>query len=124
MRDTTTSLAERRAVDATPTGPAFARGLWRIAAADVSSGNTVALLTDGPGTYEAMLGAIAASRETVALESYILRSDETGQRFAAALVDAVGRGVSVRLLTDWIGMRSEEHTSEPVTATSRMPSSA
>jgi cardiolipin synthase A/B len=106
MRDTTTSLAERRGGDATaPTGPAFARGLWRIAAADVSSGNAVALLTDGPATYEAMLAAIAASRETVALESYILRSDETGQRFAAALVDAVGRGVSVRLLTDWIGMR-------------------
>ena len=104
--DAVASLAERRASDvAPPAGPAFARGLWRIAAADVSSGNAVALLTDGPATYEAMLAAIAASRETVALESYILRSDETGQRFAAALVDAVERGVSVRLLTDWIGMR-------------------
>ena len=104
--DVRTSLAERRAGEtATPTGPAFARGLWRIAAADVSSGNAVALLTDGPGTYDAMLAAIASARESVVLESYILRSDETGERFAAALVDAVERGVSVRLLTDWIGMR-------------------
>jgi cardiolipin synthase A/B len=86
-------------------GPAFARGLWRIAAADVSSGNSVELLHDGPRTYDAMLAAIAAARESVVLESYILRSDETGQRFAAALVDAVSRGVSVRVLTDWIGMR-------------------
>ena len=86
-------------------GPAFARGLWRIAAADVSSGNAVELLHDGPRTYEVMLAAIAAARETVVLESYILRSDETGQRFGAALVDAVSRGVSVRVLTDWIGMR-------------------
>jgi cardiolipin synthase len=39
------------------------------------------------------------------LESYIFRSDETGQRFATALVDAVSRGVAVRVLTDWIGMR-------------------
>jgi cardiolipin synthase len=89
----------------TPAGPAFARGLWRIAAADVSSGNRVELLHDGPRTYEVMLAEIAAARETVVLESYILRSDETGQRFAAALGDAVTRGVAVRLLTDWIGMR-------------------
>jgi cardiolipin synthase A/B len=86
-------------------GPAFARGLWRIAAADVSSGNTVELLHDGPRTYEVMLADIAAARETVVLESYIFRSDATGQRFASALIDAVERGVSVRLLTDWIGMR-------------------
>jgi cardiolipin synthase len=99
------SLAALRATEPAPNGPAFARGLWRIAAADVSSGNAVDLLTDGPRTYEVMLAAIAAARETVALESYILRSDETGQRFATALVDAVARGVAVRLLTDWIGMR-------------------
>jgi cardiolipin synthase A/B len=86
-------------------GPAFARGLWRIAAADVSSGNTVELLHDGPRTYEVMLADIAAARETVVLESYIFRSDETGQRFATALVAAVARGVAVRVLTDWIGMR-------------------
>jgi cardiolipin synthase A/B len=86
-------------------GPAFARGLWRIAAADVSSGNTVELLHDGPRTYDVMLAAIAAARETVVLESYIFRSDETGQRFATALVAAVARGVAVRVLTDWIGMR-------------------
>ena len=104
--ESSTSLPDRRALDgAPPTGPAFARGLWRIAAADVSSGNAVTLLTDGPATYDVMLAAIAAARETVSLESYILRSDETGQRFAAALVAAVERGVSVRLLTDWIGMR-------------------
>jgi cardiolipin synthase A/B len=86
-------------------GPAFARGLWRIAAADVSSGNGVELLHDGPRTYDVMIAAIAAARETVVLESYIFRSDETGQRFAQALVDAVSRGVAVRVLTDWIGMR-------------------
>ena len=97
-------LVEQRP-DTPSEGPAFARGLWRIAAADVSSGNTVTLLHDGPRTYEVMLETIAAARESVVLESYIFRSDETGQRFATALVDAVSRGVSVRLLTDWIGMR-------------------
>jgi cardiolipin synthase len=104
--DAAASLVEQRPdAERPPAGPAFARGLWRIAAADVSSGNDVELLHDGPRTYEAMIAAIAAARESVVLESYILRSDETGQRFATALVDAVSRGVTVRVLTDWIGMR-------------------
>jgi cardiolipin synthase len=86
-------------------GPAFARGLWRIAAADVSSGNKVMLLHDGPATFDVMSEAIAAARETVVLEAYILRSDEVGHRIGGALIDAAQRGVQVRVLSDWIGMR-------------------
>jgi cardiolipin synthase len=89
----------------TPSGPAFARGLWRIAAADVSSGNRVALLQDGPATFDAMCDAIDEARDTIVLEAYIFRSDETGQRIADRLIAAAKRGVKVRLLTDWIGMR-------------------
>ncbi len=96
---------ERRATTIASTGPAFARGLWRIAAADVSSGNVVTLLHDGPATFDRMCEAIDAARETVVVEQYILRSDETGQRIADALLRAVARGVAVRLLSDWIGMR-------------------
>jgi cardiolipin synthase A/B len=86
-------------------GPAFARGLWRIAAADVSSGNAVALLHDGPATFDAMCAAIDGAQETIVLEAYILRSDEVGYRIADALIRAATRGVKVRLLSDWIGMR-------------------
>ena len=96
-------VAERRALP--DGGPAFARGLWRIAAADVSSGNAVHLLHDGPLTFDAMCDAIAAACESIVLEAYILRSDETGQRIGDALVAAAGRGVAVRLLSDWVGMR-------------------
>ena len=60
-------------------GPSFARGLWRIAAADVSSGNRVRLLRDGPATFDAMIALIEGAKESVSLESYILRSDEVGQ---------------------------------------------
>jgi cardiolipin synthase len=86
-------------------GPSFARGLWRIAAADVSSGNRVRLLHDGPETFDEMLELIHAAKKSVALESYILRSDEVGERFASALSEASKRGVQVRVLTDWIGAR-------------------
>jgi cardiolipin synthase len=86
-------------------GPAFARGLWRIAAADVSSGNKVMLLHDGPATFDVMCDAIDAARATVVLETYILHSDEVGERIGAALIAAARRGVKVRMLSDWIGMR-------------------
>jgi len=86
-------------------GPSFARGLWRIAAADVSSGNHVRLLRDGPATFDAMIELIERAQSSVVLESYIFRSDDVGRRFGDALLAAVSRGVSVRLLLDWIGVR-------------------
>src|SRR5687767_9016139 len=83
--------------------PSFARGLWRIATADVSSGNKVVLLRDGAETFATMLEMIAAAKRSVNLEGYIFRNDEVGQQFADAMVAAAGRGVAVRLLVDWIG---------------------
>src|SRR3954463_4360324 len=101
------STSDRRVAGVLPpeTGPSFARGLWRIAAADVSSGNRVELLRDGPATFQAMIGLIDQAAETVDLESYIFRSDEVGHRMGEALTRAVRRGVRVRLLLDWIGGR-------------------
>jgi cardiolipin synthase len=86
-------------------GPSFARGLWRIAAANVSSGNRVRLLHDGPQTFDEMLELIHKSQSSVALESYILRSDEVGERFSDALLAAAKRDVRCRVITDWIGAR-------------------
>lgn len=100
------SAALRTVQSALPArGPSFARGLWRIAAADVSSGNRVRLLHDGPETFDEMLELIHAAKESVALESYIFRSDDVGHRFGDALTAAVKRGVTARLLTDWVGGR-------------------
>jgi len=95
---------ERRRAPAS-SGPAFARGLWRIAAADVSSGNNVSLLQDGLATFDAMCMAIESAQESVVLEAYILRSDDVGHRIGDALIGAAQRGVTVRVLSDWIGMR-------------------
>jgi cardiolipin synthase len=91
-------------------GPSFARGLWRIAAADVSSGNRVSLLRDGPATFAAMLELIDKASTSVALESYIFRSDDVGRQVAEALTRAAARGLSVRLLLDWIGARGTSRT--------------
>src|SRR5579862_4289914 len=88
---------DRRAGSLTPaSGPSFARGLWRIAAADVSSGNTVSLLHDGPATFAAMLDAIKGAESLILFECYIFRSDDVGHEFTRALIDAAQRGVKVQ----------------------------
>src|SRR5512146_1830173 len=86
-------------------GPSFARGLWRIAGADASSGNGVALLRNGPRTFEVMLAAIDDAKDFVSLESYMVLGDTVGNRFADALIAAAARGVRTRLIADWIGSR-------------------
>jgi cardiolipin synthase len=87
-------------------GVSFARGLWRVAAADVSAGNRPVLLRDGAAAFDAMLTVMEQARHTLDFECYIFRGeDEVGQRFVQALRDAAHRGVRVRLLVDWIGGR-------------------
>ena len=86
-------------------GPSFSRALWRMTSADVSEGNNVELFSDGVATFDAMIGMIDRAEKSVALECYILKSDSVGMRFAVALARAAKRGVEVRLLADWFGMR-------------------
>lgn len=77
-----------------------------MGATHVSTGNCVALLRDGPATFEGMLTLIADARDRVSLESYIVRSDAVGERFASELIAAARRGVRTRLLFDAIGSRT------------------
>jgi len=65
--------------------------------------NHVQLLRRGAEAYPAMLAGIASARRCVHLETYILRSDATGRRFQAALLECARRGVAVRLMYDSVG---------------------
>ncbi len=66
-------------------------------------GNRISFMRDGAETYPAMLEAIAQATEHIHFETYILRSDRTGQRFALALIERARAGVTVRLLYDAVG---------------------
>ncbi len=70
-----------------------------------SAAIAVALLRNGRETFPAWLSAIDAARERVSLEMYIFRDDSIGRRFAEALMAAAARGVTVRLLYDFVGCR-------------------
>jgi cardiolipin synthase len=50
-----------------------------------------------------MLGAIAAARDHIHLETYILDDDAIGRQFAQALLAKQAQGVQVKLLRDSAG---------------------
>lgn len=77
----------------------------RVARFTMSTGNRITMLEGGDDVYSAMLDAIAGARRSILLESYIFDRDPIGLRFADALIAAVKRGVSVRVLIDAVGAR-------------------
>ena len=74
-----------------------------IVGSPLTTGNQVLLLLDGPATYQAMLAAIAAARDHINMETYIMEDDEIGQRFAHALLAKQAQGVQVNLIRDSVG---------------------
>ena len=66
-------------------------------------GNRLELLVDGPATHKAMNAAIAAARDHVNLETYILEEGEVADRLAALLEKKVAQGVKVSVLYDRVG---------------------
>jgi cardiolipin synthase len=74
-----------------------------IVGSPLTTGNRVRLLQDGAATYQAMLAAIAAARDHIHLETYILDDDVIGRQFAQALIDKQRQGVQVNLIRDSVG---------------------
>ena len=74
-----------------------------IVGSPLTTGNEVRLLQNGPATYQAMFAAIAAARDHINMETYILEDDEVGERFAQALIAKQNEGVQVNLIRDSAG---------------------
>jgi phosphatidylserine/phosphatidylglycerophosphate/cardiolipin synthase-like enzyme len=67
------------------------------------TGNRAERLVDGPQTDGAMFDAIAAARDHVNLQSYILEDDEIGERLAGLLLAKRAEGVVVNVMYDSVG---------------------
>jgi cardiolipin synthase len=70
-----------------------------------TAANTVDILETGDEAYASMVEAITGARRSVILETYIFDRDPIGLRIADALIEAVKRGVEVRVLIDAVGAR-------------------
>ena len=68
-----------------------------------TGGNRLRLFANGEEGLKAMLAAIRNARRRIHLETYILRTDITGQRFIDTLAAQAREGVAVRLLYDAFG---------------------
>ena len=78
--------------------------------------SSVRLFDGGDEKLDALAEAIRAARHHVHLEYYIWEPDEVGTRFRDLLVEAVGRGVEVRVLYDAVGSPALKHSFwEPLT---------
>ncbi len=74
-----------------------------IVASPLVVGNKVALLQDGPATFQAMFTAIRNAKDHINMETYIIEDDEVGKRFADALIEKQAQGVSVNFIYDSVG---------------------
>ncbi|MCU0961634.1 MAG: phospholipase D-like domain-containing protein [Pirellulaceae bacterium] len=88
-----------------PTMVGLARVARRLTGASDLPGNRIQPLVDGDQTFPAMLEAIRQAERCVTLLSYIFDADRAGLAFSAALQEAAGRGVQVRVLIDDVGAR-------------------
>ena len=81
----------------------LAHAMTRAVGARAVGGNVLRHYPHSPDALEAMLAMIAGARRWVHLENYIIRGDQTGERFADALAERAAAGVSVRVLYDALG---------------------
>ena len=97
------SLPAPRAPGALSDRDAVARALDRAAGARPIAGNALQHYPDSAAAIQAMLDLIAAAKQWVHFENYIIRDDRTGRRFADALAERAQAGVRVRVLYDAFG---------------------
>jgi cardiolipin synthase len=64
------------------------RAVERISGLPLVAGNRIQRFRHGDEAYPAMLAAIGEAQTSVALSSYIMRDDDSGRAFAAALAAA------------------------------------
>lgn len=77
--------------------------LARLAQQPLLAHNEVRLLIDGEATFAAIFEAIAAAREVVLLQFFIVRDDQLGRRLQRLLLERAAAGVRVFFLYDRVG---------------------
>ncbi|MCH2137841.1 MAG: cardiolipin synthase [Phycisphaerales bacterium] len=92
-----------------PSIPPQFRPIFDIASAvgdtDALGGNSLQLFGQGDGFAAQVVADITAATSSVHVLTYIFLDDDTGRRFADALIAAAQRGVDVRLLVDAVGSK-------------------
>ncbi|CAN5429846.1 phospholipase D-like domain-containing protein [soil metagenome] len=92
-------LAQRTSVHAQD----FLYTLQSTCQAPLHHGNRVAIFTNGPAFYPAMLEALASAEHSIHIECYIFQPGRIADQFIEALSERARAGVTVTLVVDAIG---------------------
>ncbi|MET0442925.1 MAG: phospholipase D-like domain-containing protein, partial [Casimicrobiaceae bacterium] len=74
------------------------------------------LLLDARENFPAWLASIAAAKEYILFESYIIADDGVGHQFIDALAERASKGVRVCVVYDWLGSTKFRRPWEPLRA--------
>ncbi|MBU2810119.1 cardiolipin synthase [Acidithiobacillus thiooxidans] len=80
----------------------LAKSIHRLAEQSLIDGNEIEPLFTGNTAYNAMLEAIANSKKSIVLMTYIFHADGIGVKFISELRQAHARGVVIRVLLDGV----------------------
>ncbi|WES64031.1 cardiolipin synthase [Microbacter sp. GSS18] len=84
----------------------------RLTSIPAVSGNRAVLEADYTTSVDTMARAMDTAQRYVHVEFYIVSWDDTTRRFFSAMEAAVARGVTVRLLADYVASRRTAHWQE------------
>jgi len=101
LRRSASDVAAFRASLPEPVGRLMA--LERLAHLPILTGNETEVLVDGQETFDSIFRGMERARRHLLVQFYILRDDELGRAFKAALIRCARRGVKVCLLVDRVG---------------------
>ncbi|MFM2197031.1 MAG: cardiolipin synthase [Verrucomicrobiota bacterium] len=86
-----------------PAEDVFERAAEELGGLPFTSGNELELLIDGQQTFRRLFEEIAAAREYICVNFFIVKNDKVGGKFQQALIDKARQGVRVHFLFDEIG---------------------
>ena len=84
--------------------------IQKLAEMNLKRANAVELLVDGAATFDSIIAGIAAAREYVLVQFYMIHDDGLGRRLQAALLERARSGVRVFVLYDEIGSKGLPNT--------------
>ena len=83
--------------------PSVYQSVRKLAGMELTHSNRVELLIDGEQTFASILDGIAAAREYVLFQFYMIHDDQLGRQVQKALIERARAGVRVYVLYDEIG---------------------
>jgi cardiolipin synthase len=95
------ALSRKKPID--PDAYLFLESLSTIIQLPGTTASGLQILRKGRPYYDSLQDAIRNARHSIEFQSYIWRDDEVGREFLQLLIEAVQRGVVVRVLIDELG---------------------